>query len=121
MTDLTRLSLAEARDALKAKKISAVELIEAHIRAVEAARPLNAYVAETPDIARAQAKASDERIAKGEAGPLESLPLGIKDLYATKGVRTQACSHILDGFKPAYESTVTANLWRCLLYTSRCV
>ena len=112
MTDLTRLSLAEARDALKAKKISAVELTDAHIKAVEAARPLNAYVAETPDIARAQAKASDERIAKGGAGPLEGLPLGIKDLYATKGVRTQACSHILDGFKPAYESTVTANLWR---------
>jgi aspartyl-tRNA(Asn)/glutamyl-tRNA(Gln) amidotransferase subunit A len=112
VTDLTHLSLAEARDALKAKTVSAVELTEAHIKAVEAARALNAFVAETPDHARAQAKASDARIAKGEAGPLEGLPLGIKDLYATKGVRTQASSHILDGFKPPYESTVTSQLWR---------
>ena len=112
MSDLTRLSLADARDGLAAKRFSATELTRAHIEAVEAARGLNAFVAETPDIARAQAKESDARIARGEARPLEGLPLGIKDLYATKGVRTQACSHILDGFKPAYESTVTANLWR---------
>ena len=112
MSDLTRLSLADARDGLAAKRFSATELTRAHIEAVEAARGLNAFVAETPDIARAQAKESDARIARGEARPLEGLPLGIKDLYATKGVRTQACSHILDDFKPAYESTVTANLWR---------
>ncbi len=112
MTDLTSLTLAEARDGLRAKTISARELTEAHIAAIEAARGLNAYIVETPDHARAQAKASDERLARGEAGPLEGIPLGIKDLYATQGVHTQACSHILDGFRPPYESTVTANLWR---------
>jgi aspartyl-tRNA(Asn)/glutamyl-tRNA(Gln) amidotransferase subunit A len=112
VTDLTSLSLAEARDGLRAKKFSALELTEAHVAAVEAARGLNAYIVETPDHARAQAKASDEKLARGAAGPLEGLPLGVKDLYATKGVHTQACSHILDGFKPPYESTVTHNLWR---------
>ena len=78
---------------------------------MEAARSLNAYIVETPEKARKMAAASDERIARGEAGPLEGIPLGIKDLFATKGIHTQACSHILDQFKPAYESTVTANLW----------
>ena len=111
MTDLTTLTLAEARDALKAKSFTAVELTDAYVAAMEMARVLNAYVAETPDMARDMAKASDARIAAGKAGPLEGLPLGIKDLYATKGVHTQACSHILDGFKPPYESTVSANLW----------
>ena len=72
---------------------------------------LNAYVLETPDQARAMAKAADEGIAKGEGGPLTGIPLGIKDLFGTEGVHTQACSHVLDGFKPRYESTVTANLW----------
>jgi aspartyl-tRNA(Asn)/glutamyl-tRNA(Gln) amidotransferase subunit A len=112
VTELTHLTLAQARDALKAKTISALELTEAHVKAVEAARVLNVFVAETPEHALAQAKASDARIAKGEAGPLEGLPLGVKDLYATKDVRTQASSHILDGFKPPYESTVTSQLWR---------
>ena len=111
MTDLTALTLAEARDALKAKTFTAVELTDAYLAAMETARGLNAYVAETPDIARDMAKASDARLAAGQAGPLEGLPLGIKDLYATKGVHTQACSHILDRFKPVYESTVSANLW----------
>jgi aspartyl-tRNA(Asn)/glutamyl-tRNA(Gln) amidotransferase subunit A len=111
VTDLTALTLAEARDALKAKTFTAVELTDAYLAAMETARGLNAYVAETPDIARDMAKASDARIAAGEAGPLEGLPLGIKDLYATRGVHTQACSHILDRFKPVYESTVSANLW----------
>ena len=111
MTDLTTLTLAEARDALKAKSFTAVELTDAYVAAMEKARVLNAYVAETPEMARDMAKASDARIAAGKAGPLEGLPLGIKDLYATKGVHTQACSHILDGFKPPYESTVSANLW----------
>src|SRR5690606_15437759 len=73
---------------------------------------LNAYVAVTADQARAMAKASDERRAAGTSGPLEGVPLGIKDLFGTKGAHTQAGSHILDGFKPEYESTVTANLWR---------
>ena len=112
MSDLTSLTLADARDGLRAKKISSAELTQAHIQAVEKARGLNAFVTETPDKARDMAHASDARIAKGEAGPLEGLPLGIKDLYATEGVHTQACSHILDGFKPKYESTVTSQLWR---------
>ncbi|MCM5552162.1 Asp-tRNA(Asn)/Glu-tRNA(Gln) amidotransferase subunit GatA [Pleomorphomonas sp. NRK KF1] len=111
MTDLTSLTLAEARDALKAKSFTAVELTDAYLAAMEKARVLNAYVTETPDKARDMARASDARIAAGKAGALEGLPLGIKDLYATKGVHTQACSHILDGFEPTYESTVSANLW----------
>ena len=112
MTDLTKFTLAGARDALKAGKITAVELTKAHLAAMDKARALNAFVAETPEHALAQAKASDEKLAKGEGGALEGIPLGIKDLYATKGVHTQACSHILDGFKPEYESTVTSQLWR---------
>ncbi len=111
VTDLTALTLAEARAGLKAGDFTAVELTEAYVAAVEAARGLNAYIVETPEKARAMAKASDERIARGEARPLEGIPLGIKDLFATEGVHTQACSHVLDGFKPPYESTVTANLW----------
>jgi aspartyl-tRNA(Asn)/glutamyl-tRNA(Gln) amidotransferase subunit A len=112
MTDLTSLTIAEARDKLAAKEFTAVELTDAYLAAIAAANEaLNAYVMPTPDKARAMAKASDEKLAKGEGGVLEGIPLGIKDLYATEGVHTQACSHILDGFKPRYESTVTANLW----------
>ncbi|WP_102958316.1 Asp-tRNA(Asn)/Glu-tRNA(Gln) amidotransferase subunit GatA [Mangrovicella endophytica] len=112
MTDLTALTIAEARDRLIAKDVSASELTEAYIKAIDAANEtLNTYVAVTPEKARDMAKASDARIAKGEAGALEGIPLGIKDLFATEGVHTQACSHILDKFKPRYESTVTANLW----------
>jgi aspartyl-tRNA(Asn)/glutamyl-tRNA(Gln) amidotransferase subunit A len=112
LSDPTDLTLAEARDALVAGKLSSLELTQAYLDAMARARALNAYIAETPDQALAMARASDARIAKGEAGPLEGLPIGVKDLYATKGVHTQACSHILDGFKPTYESTVTAQLWR---------
>jgi aspartyl-tRNA(Asn)/glutamyl-tRNA(Gln) amidotransferase subunit A len=112
MTDLTSLTLAQARDALRAKKFSATELTDAHLAAIEQTRALNAFVLETPDHARAMAKSSDARLAKGEGGPLEGLPLGIKDLFCTKGVRTTACSHILENFVPPYESTVTSNLWR---------
>jgi aspartyl-tRNA(Asn)/glutamyl-tRNA(Gln) amidotransferase subunit A len=112
MTSLNELTLAQARDAIATKKVSAVELAQAHLDAMEKARGLGAYIAETPDVALAMARESDKRIASGSAGPLEGLPIGVKDLYATKGVHTQACSHILDGFKPAYESTVTAQLWR---------
>lgn len=108
---LTALTIAAARAKLKAREISAVELTDAYLAAIEKAKILNAYVAETPDQARAMAKASDAKLAKGEGGALEGIPLGIKDLFATKGVHTQACSHILDGFKPQYESTVTQNLW----------
>ncbi|KRA99533.1 glutamyl-tRNA amidotransferase [Devosia sp. Root685] len=113
MTELTKLSLADARKGLKTKSFSALELTEAYIGAIDAANDqLNAYVATTPDQARDMARASDAKLAKGEAGLLEGIPLGVKDLFATKGVHTQAASHILDGFKPEYESTVTANLWR---------
>ncbi|WP_022723691.1 Asp-tRNA(Asn)/Glu-tRNA(Gln) amidotransferase subunit GatA [Rhodopseudomonas sp. B29] len=112
MTDLTSLTLAEARDGLAQKSFTAVELTDAHLSAIEAARGLNAYVLETPDQARAMAQASDARIGKGEAGPLEGIPLGIKDLFATNGVRTTACSKILGEFTPTYESTVSSQLWR---------
>src|ERR1700733_14576612 len=112
MTDLTSLTLAQARDALREKKFSAAELVDAHLAAMAKARALNAFVLETPDHARAMARASDARLAKGEGGALEGLPLGIKDLFCTDGVRTTACSHILGNFEPPYESTVTANLWR---------
>lgn len=111
MSELLKLTIAQTRDALSKGQFKASELAEAYISAIEAARSLNAYIVETPDKARAMAAASDDRIAKGEAGPLEGIPLGIKDLFATEGIHTQACSHILDQFKPAYESTVTANLW----------
>ncbi|WNJ93673.1 Asp-tRNA(Asn)/Glu-tRNA(Gln) amidotransferase subunit GatA [Bosea sp. 685] len=112
MTDLTRLTLTEARDGLKAKTFSATEITKAHIASVEKARALNAYVLETPEHALKQAAASDAKLAKGEGGPLEGLPLGIKDLFATNGVRTTACSKILGNFVPAYESTVSSQLWR---------
>ena len=112
MTALTSLTLAQARDALRKKEFSALELADAHLAAIEKARALNAFVQETADQARDMARAADDRLAKGQAGPLEGLPLGIKDLFCTKGIRTTACSHILENFVPAYESTVTANLWR---------
>jgi len=112
MSDLTRLTIAEARTKLRAREIKATEIADAYIAAIERANPvLNAYVVTTPDKARDMAKASDAKLAKGEGGALEGIPLGIKDLFATEGVHTQACSHVLEGFKPRYESTVTANLW----------
>ena len=112
MSALTELGLAEARDGLRAKTFSARELAEAHIAAVEAARPLNAFLCETPEKARAMAAESDARLARGAARPLEGLPLAIKDLFCTENVPTTAGSRILKGFTPPYESTVTAHLWR---------
>ena len=112
MTELTALTLAEARDQLRNRELSAVELTDAHLAAIERARALNAYVLETPDQARAMAKQSDARLRAGDARPLEGIALGVKDLFATKDVRTTACSHILDNFVPTYESTVSAQLWR---------
>jgi aspartyl-tRNA(Asn)/glutamyl-tRNA(Gln) amidotransferase subunit A len=112
MTELLDLTLAEARDGLRAKRFSSTELTGAYLAAMAGARALNAYVLETPDKALAMAAASDARLANGDCGALEGIPLGIKDLFCTDGVRTTACSHILDGFVPGYESTVTANLWR---------
>ena len=112
MSDLTAMTLAAARDALKRKRISATELADAHLAAIEAARDLNAYVLEAPERARAMAAAADVRLQAGNARPLEGIPLGIKDLFATRDVRTTACSRILGNFVPSYESSVTANLWR---------
>ncbi|MBE7185108.1 MAG: Asp-tRNA(Asn)/Glu-tRNA(Gln) amidotransferase subunit GatA [Methylobacterium mesophilicum] len=112
MTELTKKTIAEARAGLRGKDFSATELTNAYLDAIDRANPsLNAYVAVTHDKARAMAAASDARLAKGEGGALEGIPLGIKDLFATEGVHTQAASHILDKFEPRYESTVTANLW----------
>ena len=111
MTDLTQLNLADARDGLAKKQFSAVELTQAHIDRVSASSALNAYVLETPEKALAMAAESDAKIATGEARPLEGLPIGVKDLFCTKGVRTTACSNILGDFTPPYESTVTQNLW----------
>ncbi|MEI8145061.1 MAG: Asp-tRNA(Asn)/Glu-tRNA(Gln) amidotransferase subunit GatA [Alphaproteobacteria bacterium] len=112
MTDLTQLSIADARRGLDAKTFTSTELTNAYLGAMEKGRALNAYVLETPEIARAMAKASDERIAAGTQGPLEGIPLGIKDLFCTQGTRTTACSAILGNFVPTYESTVTSQLWR---------
>jgi aspartyl-tRNA(Asn)/glutamyl-tRNA(Gln) amidotransferase subunit A len=112
VTELTSLTLADARDALRAKKFSAKELSDAHLAAMEKARVLNAFVLETPERAKKMAAASDAKLAKGEGGPLEGIPLGVKDLFATEGVRTTACSKILENFVPQYESTVTSQLWR---------
>ena len=111
MADLTELNLAEARDGLVKKEFSAVELTEAHMTRVSASSALNAYVLETPEKAMEMAAESDKKIASGEARPLEGLPIGVKDLFCTKGVRTTACSNILGDFTPPYESTVTQNLW----------
>ena len=112
MSELTSLTIAAIRDGLAAKSFSALELTDAYLAAIDRANDrLNAYIAVTPDKARDMARASDARIASGEAGALEGVPIGVKDLFCTHGVHSQAGSHILDGFKPAYESTVTANLW----------
>jgi aspartyl-tRNA(Asn)/glutamyl-tRNA(Gln) amidotransferase subunit A len=109
--DPTRFTLADARDAVKAKRISSTELTKTFIKAIADARPLNAFITETPEHALKMAEASDALIAKGDARPLEGLPLAIKDLFCTKGVRTTAGSRILSNFIPPYESTVTQNLW----------
>jgi aspartyl-tRNA(Asn)/glutamyl-tRNA(Gln) amidotransferase subunit A len=112
MTDLTSLTIADARDRLRRRELSAAELADAHLAAMEEARALNAYVLETPDRARAMAQAADARLKTGDARPLEGIALGVKDMFATKGVRTTAGSRILSDFLPSYESTVSANLWR---------
>ncbi|MDO8324728.1 MAG: Asp-tRNA(Asn)/Glu-tRNA(Gln) amidotransferase subunit GatA [Phenylobacterium sp.] len=112
MSNLTSLTLKAALAGLADKSFSSVELTQAHVDAVAAARPLNAYILETPEKALDMAAASDARRAKGEAGALEGAPLGIKDLFCTEGVRTTACSNILGNFVPTYESTITSQLWR---------
>jgi aspartyl-tRNA(Asn)/glutamyl-tRNA(Gln) amidotransferase subunit A len=112
VTALTELTLAAARDGLRARQFSAGELAKAHVAAAAAARPLNAYLAETPERALAMAGAADDRLARGAGLPLDGLPLAIKDLFCTEGVVTTAASRILEGFTPPYESTVTAKLWQ---------
>jgi aspartyl-tRNA(Asn)/glutamyl-tRNA(Gln) amidotransferase subunit A len=111
MTDPMSLTVAQARDALRARTISATELTEAAIAAVDGGDALNAFVHKTPDIARAQAAAADARLASGDAPDLCGIPLGIKDLFCTKGVPSQAASRILENFRPEYESTVTTQLF----------
>jgi aspartyl-tRNA(Asn)/glutamyl-tRNA(Gln) amidotransferase subunit A len=112
MTNLTQLSLSDAVDGLKAKKFSSQEITQAFLSSINASNAtLNAYVVVTSDKALDMAKASDAKLAKGQGGKLEGAPLGIKDLFCTKGVRTTACSNILGEFTPTYESTVTQNLW----------
>ncbi|MEM8825921.1 MAG: Asp-tRNA(Asn)/Glu-tRNA(Gln) amidotransferase subunit GatA [Pseudomonadota bacterium] len=110
MADLTDLSLAAMRDGLRARDFSAHELTRAHVDAVEAARALNAFTVETPEIAMAAADAADVALKSGEAKPLAGIPLGIKDLFCTEGVESTAGSNILKDFVPQYESTVSANL-----------
>ena len=111
MPDLMKLTLASARDALRSGQITAVELTEASLAAVEASKPLNAFVHDTSDIARAQAVAADLRLQAGDSPDMCGLPIGMKDLFCTKGVATQAASAILKGFKPEYESTVSQKLF----------
>ena len=110
MTELTQLTLSEARDGLRKGDFSAVELTQAHIKSMETNRDLNVFITEVPGLAIEQAKEADHNRSHGKAGALEGLPLGIKDLFCTEGILTTAASHILDGFTPPYESTVTANL-----------
>jgi aspartyl-tRNA(Asn)/glutamyl-tRNA(Gln) amidotransferase subunit A len=112
MSELTTLTLGEARDLLRKREFSATELAKAHVAAVREGRALNAFVLETPELAVEMAAQADAALARGEGGPLAGLPLGVKDMFATEGVRTTACSHILGNFVPTYESAVTANLWR---------
>jgi len=109
---LTDLTIAEAAAGLRARRFSAIELTEAHLAAMAEARGLNCFVVETPEKARAMAAASDARLARGEGGALEGVPIAIKDLFCTEGVETTAGSRILGGFRPTYESTVTARLWQ---------
>ena len=109
---LLALDLAGARDGLTRKLFSARELTSAYNDAVAEAKRLNAYITPTPERALAMADAADRRLARGEALPLDGIPVAVKDLYCTKGVLTTAGSHILDGFHPPYESTVTEKLWR---------
>lgn len=111
MSDLNKLTIAEARDQMRVGDLTSAEITEACISAVADADALNAFSTQTFEGARAQAAAADARIAKGDAPDLCGIPLGIKDLFCTKGVASQAASNILDGFKPEYESTITAGFW----------
>ncbi|HBM62062.1 MAG TPA: Asp-tRNA(Asn)/Glu-tRNA(Gln) amidotransferase GatCAB subunit A, partial [Citreicella sp.] len=111
MSELAKLTVAAARDALRAGDVTSVDLTEACLGAIETAGALNAFVHKTPEIALKQARAADARIAAGDAPALCGIPMGIKDLFCTKGVPSQAASRILEGFTPEYESTVTSQLF----------
>lgn len=111
-SDILNLTISELRDGLKAKKLSALEAAHAYLERIEQSGKLNAFTEITAEKARDMAKQADEKIGAGDAGPLEGVPIGVKDLFCTKGVRTTAGSRILENFSPVYESTVTANLWR---------
>ncbi|MAY86641.1 MAG: Asp-tRNA(Asn)/Glu-tRNA(Gln) amidotransferase GatCAB subunit A [Pseudooceanicola sp.] len=110
MADLNTLGLAEARDLLRKGETTSVELTEACLKAIDAADVLNAFVHKTPEIAMERARAADARLQAGDAPAMCGLPIGMKDLFCTEGVPSQAASRILDGFRPEYESTVSANL-----------
>ena len=110
MGELNKLTISEARDRLRSKDISSVELTNSCLAEIDAADPLGAFVHKTPEIALAQAENADERLSQGNAPDMCGIPLGIKDLFCTKGVESQAASRILEGFKPEYESTVSQNL-----------
>ena len=113
MTNLTDLTVAEIRDGFRAGDFSAREVADAFNANVAAAKALNAFIVETPEKALEAADAADRTRAAGEAlKPLSGVPIGMKDLFCTEGVQTTAGSHILEGFVPPYESTVTANLWQ---------
>ncbi|WP_295166108.1 Asp-tRNA(Asn)/Glu-tRNA(Gln) amidotransferase subunit GatA [uncultured Paracoccus sp.] len=111
MTNANRLTIADARDALRAGELTSVELTDACLGAIDAAGALNAFVHHTPDMARDMARAADQRIKAGDAAPMTGIPVGVKDVFCVKGVPSQAGSRILQGFTPEYESTVTQNLW----------
>jgi aspartyl-tRNA(Asn)/glutamyl-tRNA(Gln) amidotransferase subunit A len=112
LSELLDLTITQARDGLLQRRFSARELADAHLEAIERARDLNAYVLEAPERARAMAAESDARIARGDARPLDGIPLAVKDMFCTADIRTTACSRILENFVPPYESTVTSQLWR---------
>ncbi|MEP9367093.1 Asp-tRNA(Asn)/Glu-tRNA(Gln) amidotransferase subunit GatA [Xanthobacter sp. VNH20] len=112
MTALNQLTLTQAREKLALREFTAVELTQSYLDAMEKARGLNAYLEETAEKALAMAAASDARICNSEGGPLEGMPIGVKDMFCTDGVATTAGSKILENFVPPYESTVTAQLWR---------
>ena len=112
MADVTDLGVAALRDGIRTGEFSAREVADAFIVKVSAAKQLNAFIVETPEHAIAAAREADTARAAGEKlKPLAGVPIGMKDLFCTKGVQTTAASHMLEGFKPVYESTVSQKLW----------
>ena len=110
MSELSYLSLSEARAGLQSRQFSSVELVQSYIERMSSFKKLNAFITELPELALKNADISDKRIKKGNSGLLEGLPIGVKDLFCTEGILTTAGSHILDGFTPPYESTVTQKI-----------